>query len=187
MKKSILAVVVLATGVFSAHAQTGNKSGEVTANINLHKLQTLTINDQSVDIDFMTEDHYRTGASSEVLNDHMTISSTGAFVVNATAVHAVPNNGKSLGVATSPLSITTSQGSANALDAQAQYVSNKALVRGTTVVSSAVGQFGKTVDVQYSANTDAYINMNLIDRKFVTDDESTNVYQVQVTYTIAVK
>lgn len=181
MKKSILAAVILAAGVFSTQAQTGDKSGQVTVNINLHKFQTLTIKDQTVDINFKTEDHYENGASSEVLNDHMTISSTGAFVVKATAV-----TGKELGVATSPLSITTTKGSSNALD-KAQYVNNQALVKGATIVSSSAGQFGKTVDVQYSANTDAYIDMNLINKKLVTDSENTDVYKVQVTYTIAVQ
>lgn len=185
MKKSILAVMaVLVASIINVQAQT-SKSGEVTVNINLHKFQNLTVNHDVVNIDFMTEEHYQSGASSQEMNDHITVSSTGAFTVKANSVTNELVNGKSLGVATSPLTVTMTDGS-NKID-DANYVQNAQLVNGETIVSSDKGQFGKNFNVQYHAKSDDFVNMNLIDQKFVTDDENTITYKVNVTYTIAVK
>ena len=186
MKKSILvAVAVMVAGIFTVNAQ--SKTGEVTVNINLKKFQTLTINENVVDIDFDTEDHYTNGASSKVVNDHLTVSSTGAFQVIATAVVPQSNGttGKMLGVAThSPLSIVASEGT-NALE-NATYATGDDLLNNTSVVSSTKGQFQKNINVQYFANKADFINLGLINNGYVSNDENTNQYKVQVTYTISV-
>lgn len=185
MKKSILAVVVvLVAGVFTANAQT---SGNVTVNINLKKFQTLTVNQANVNIDFQTEDHYNSGANSGMLDNHLTVSSTGAFVVKATAVTPEANatTSKSLGVATdSPLNIV-SQAGTNALE-NASYVTGVDLLNNTQIASSTKGQFKKDISVQYNANKGHFIDRGLIENGYVTNDMTTNTYKVQVTYTISV-
>jgi len=185
MKKSILAVVVvLVAGVFTANAQT---SGNVTVNINLKKFQTLTVYHSNVNIDFETEDHYNSGANSGVLDNHLTVSSTGAFVVKATAVAPELNatTSKELGVAaTSPLSII-SQAGTNALE-NATYVNDVDLINDTQIASSTKGQFKKDISVQYNANKGHFINRGLIENGYVTNDMNVNTYKVQVTYTISV-
>lgn len=185
MKKSILvAVAVMVAGIFTVNAQT---SSNVTVNINLKKFQTLTVNQSQVDINFDSEDHYQNGASSEVMTDHLTVSSTGAFQVKATAVvpEANTTTGKEMGVATSsPLSIVTSAGT-KALES-ASYVNDIELLNNTSVVSSTKGQFQKDINVQYKANRADFVNLGLINNGYVSNDENTNQYKVQVTYTISV-
>jgi len=185
MKKTILAVVVvLVAGVFTANAQT---SGNVTVNINLKKFQTLTVHQPTVNIDFENEDHYNSGANSGMLDNHLTVSSTGAFVVKATAVTPEANatTSKSLGVAgTSPLSII-SQAGTNALES-ATYENDVDLNNNTQIASSTKGQFKKDISVQYNANKGLFTNRGLIENGYVTNDMNINTYKVQVTYTISV-
>lgn len=186
MKKSILvAVAVMVAGIFTVNAQ--SKTGEVTVNINLKKFQTLTVNQSDVDINFDTEEHYQSGASSDVVNNHLTVSSTGAFYVRATAVVPQTNGttGKMLGVATnSPLSIVATPGTNGLVDAT--YATGDELLDNTSVVSSTKGQFQKNINVQYFANKADFVNLGLINNGYVSNDENTNTYKVQVTYTISV-
>ncbi len=185
MKKSILtAVVVFAAGVFAAQAQT---SGDVTVNINLHKFQTLTVNHASVNIDFETQNDYTNGATSGIQDNHLTVSSTGAFVVKATAVAAELNNvtNKTLGETANPLHVTAQAGSTNALT-NATYANNTALITDNQIVSSTKGQFNKNVSVEYKANQGLFQNLGLINGDFVSNDQAITTYKVQVTYTISV-
>lgn len=187
MKKSILtAVVVFAAGVFAVQAQS-SPTGEVTVNINLHKFQTLTVNQTTVDIDFVTQDDYTDGATSGMQEDHLTVSSTGAFVVKATAVSPEVNNltNKTLGGTANPLHVTAQAGSTNALT-DVTYQTDAALTTGNTIVSSSKGQFNKNVNVEYKANQGVFQSLGLINGDFVSNDEAITTYKVQVTYTISV-
>lgn len=185
MKKSILvAVAVMVAGIFTVNAQT---TGNVTVNINLKKFQTLTVNQAEVNINFEDEADYTNGASSAVMNDHLTVSSTGAFQVKATAVVPEQNTttNKALGAATSsPLSIVTSAGT-EALES-ASYANDIELLNNTSVVSSTKGQFQKDINVQYKANRADFIGLGLINNGYLTNDMNANQYKVQVTYTISV-
>ena len=185
MKKSILtAVVILAAGVFAAQAQT---SGDVTVNINLHKFQTLTVNHANANINFETQDDYTNGATSGMLDNHLTVSSTGAFVVKATAVAPELNTAtnKELGLAADPLRVSAQAGTTNALTA-ATYASNTALITDNSIVSSTKGQFNKNVSVEYKADQGVFQNLGLINGDYVSNDHAVTTYKVQVTYTISV-
>lgn len=190
MKKSILtAAVVLVAGLMGANAQSGaTTSGDVTVNINLHKFQSLTINQNDVNINFQDENDYLNGASSDVIANHLQVSSTGGFVVkveNLTVGTQTPNGEtKTLGNSDSPIHVITSEGTNKLTDAT--YANNVKLEKNAVVVSSSKGQFKKDVNVQYVANTDVFTNFRLATQGYVDSNSSETTYKVQVTYTIAV-
>lgn len=185
MKKVISAAAVLVAGIFTVNAQSNN--GQVNVNINLHKFQTLTVNQADVNIDFTTEDHYQHGSSSGSINDHLTVSSTGAFTVKATTVSAIQNaNNKQMGDGTSPLSITATAGS-NPLEHNPIYANNTELKNNAVLLSADKGQFGKNVNVEYKADQGLYTQLGLINGEFVDNDKAITTYQVQVVYSIDVK
>lgn len=186
MKKSILtAAVVLVAGLMGANAQT---SGDVTVNINLHKFQSLTINQNDVNINFQDENDYLNGASSDVIANHLQVSSTGGFVVKVEnlTVGTQTANGetKTLGNSDSPIHVITSEGTNKLTDAT--YANNVKLEKDAVVVSSSKGQFNKDVNVQYVANTDVFTNFALATQGYVDSNNPVTTYKVQVTYTIAV-
>lgn len=186
MKNSILIAVVFVAGMFTANAQTTN-NGQVNVNINLHKFQTLTINQSDVNIDFITEDHYTNGATSGVIQDQITVSSTGAFAVKATSVTAMQNaNGKQLGTGTSALRVSASAGT-NPLEHSPGYANNTELKEDAVLFSADKGQFGKNVSVEYQADQNLFTNLGLINNEFVNQNDNKTTYQVQVVYTIDVK
>lgn len=186
MKNSILVAVVLVAGMFTANAQTTN-NGQVNVNINLHKFQTLTINQSDVNIDFITEDHYTSGATSGVIQDQITVSSTGAFAVKATTVSAIQNaNGKQLGTGTSALRVSATAGT-NPLEHNPNYATNTELKEEAVLFGADKGQFGKNVSVEYQADQNLFTDLGLIKNEFVNMNENKTTYQVEVIYTIDVK
>lgn len=190
MKKSILtAAVVLVAGLMGAKAQSAaTTSGDVTVNINLHKFQSLTINQNDVNINFQDENDYLNGASSDVIANHLQVSSTGGFLVKVEnlTVGTQTANGetKTLGNSDSPIHVITSEGTNKLTDAT--YANNVKLEKDAVVVSSSKGQFNKDVNVQYVANTDVFTNFALATQGYVDTNSPVTTYKVQVTYTIAV-
>jgi hypothetical protein len=189
MKKSILTVAaVFIASIFVANAQTATASGDVTVNINLHKFQSLTINQSEVNIDFVNQNDYENGSSSDVIEGHLTVSSTGGFAVKVQNVTVgtklVNGETKTLGNANSPIQIVSTEATKALTDAQ--YANNVTLEQNATVVSSTKGQFNKDVNVQYFANTDVFTNFQLAEGGYVDNSTATTQYKVQVTYTITV-
>ncbi|ACU08634.1 hypothetical protein FIC_02199 [Flavobacteriaceae bacterium 3519-10] len=123
MKKGILFIGLLG-GLFAANAQTastytnaGPATGNVTLNVNLYPLQSITVNPSSsvVNLDYKTSADYLGGVNKTEAN-HLTVFSTGAFDVK------VKSNAASLtgptGTTAIPLKdiqILATQGSTNPL------------------------------------------------------------------------
>lgn len=75
MKKLVLSLALL-VGCFAAKAQTVS-SETVTLNVKLNPLQTITIGQKNVDLEFTTLEQYQGTVSKEILND-LTVTSIGA-------------------------------------------------------------------------------------------------------------
>src|SRR5690606_12684023 len=58
----------------------GPATGNVTLNVKLYPLQSITVNSTVVDLNYVTADHYKNGVSHDVAN-HLTVFSTGNFKV----------------------------------------------------------------------------------------------------------
>ncbi len=186
MKKSFFAVVSFAVlSISSSFAQTA--TDQVTVNVNLHKFQTIVVNNsKSVDIDFTTKQDYLNGARSAKQENHLTVSSTGAFVVRVGTATGASNNttnstGKQLGA--DQLKVQASA-SASSPIADAQYSNAVNISNTAEILRSSKGQFDKNVDVVYIAEQDFFKNSNLINNGFIDNNQAVTTYQVNLTYTI---
>ncbi|MBP0613539.1 hypothetical protein J8J42_10820 [Chryseobacterium sp. cx-311] len=113
MKKSIL-LAMLIGGVFAVTAQTQTK-----LNVILNPIQSITVNDASkeVTLEYVTTDNYLTGVSSPVLNNHLTVYSTGGFQVKAKAANLTNGlttaPGQNVEILSSGISLLIAKGTGN--------------------------------------------------------------------------
>ena len=183
----LLAAVLLTVGATNvyAHERSGDKANEgtVTLNIKLHQIQTLVVNPNQniVDLHYTTKEHYKEGVSSEVLKDHLTVYSTGGFVINAKASDTDLKGleGNSSAIPTADILITPTHGSNNPLEDATLTPKNLSGTTDVLLVSSTKGGVDKNFNIQYATvhKEDAYIN------KYVKGEDPT-VYTTTVTYTI---
>ncbi|MFV0470356.1 MAG: hypothetical protein ACK5MK_15710 [Dysgonomonas sp.] len=174
---AVFAVVVLFVSN-SIQAEDGSPSGEVSLNINLHPIQTLVINQKTVDIDYKTKDDYLKGVKVNEA-DHLTVYSTGGFEVKAkTATDYLV--GSLNHIDTKDVTITPSNGS-NALSG-AIYTARALSKEDQVIVSSTTGGVDKTVNVEYQAfgGGNSYVN-------YYQKTESPTIFTTTVTYTIVAK
>jgi len=183
MKKVFLAAVTLISVAFvgTANAQ-ATETDNVTVNIRLKPIHTIVVtgNQKIVDLVYDTKEKYNAGVSS-TQTDHLTIFSTGGFVVNV-------KSGKFVNSATGSTPIDDQ----DAVKVQATNSSGNDLsVTSPTVtlstsdqpfITSSLGGRDKKFSVTYSgAGGDAYLNK--YDKDFTSEDGK-NVYKATVTYTI---
>ncbi|TDS65300.1 hypothetical protein [Myroides indicus] len=178
MKKIILASLMMLFGIASQAQETGN----VTLNVKLHPIQTLIVNPAQdiVDLEYMSKDDYEDGVTSEVLEDHLEVFSTGGFAVTVksssahlttTAVGGAHGNIEANSIQIIPSSgtnaITNATNTSIALSQSEQ-----------TIVSSVYGAVDKTINIEYKgADANAYIN-------YYVAGQNPTVYTTQLTYTI---
>lgn len=186
MKNAILpAALVLSLLTTASFGQ--SVTDQVTVNVNLHKFQTIVVNgSKNVDIDFTTKQDYTNGARSAKQDNHLTVSSTGAFVVRVgTATGATNNTTNSTGrqMGADQLKVQASESAANPVT-DAQYQNAVNISNTAEILRSSKGQFDKNVDVVYIAEQDFFKNSNLINNGFLDNNLAVTTYQVNLTYTI---
>ena len=177
MKKILLFTAILFASITMGNAQ--NASDVAILKVRLHAIQSIVVNPSQKfnDLDYTTTDDYSKGVSL-LRENHLTIFSTGAFVVQ---------------VASSDDQIKRVNGietiESSGLIVQATDGANDALVGATMAevslsktpkdfITSTVGGVNKKFNVAYSGlGEDAYINNYF-------NDESPTVYRTTVTYTI---
>lgn len=197
MKKVILFAAILFSSVALVNAQaadpgagsgsdtgTGETIGQVTLNVHLNPIQTITIGGTGedgnptqdvVDLKYTTDKDYKQGVKSNKFKDHITVVSTGKFAVKVRA--------EDLTTASGTRTITANT---IALDAFAGNnftgaVANKDVVLQNTDVVLAYSNTGatnKSFDVTYKGSgNDVYTDNYIF-------DETETVYTTTLTYSI---
>lgn len=186
MKKVILAAVTLIFVVLTGTANAQTATDNVTVNIKLNPIHTIVVDggQKTVDLEYSTTGDYLSGVSSPSLSKHLTIFSTGGFVVNVktggdfintkvntavieantVSVSAVPADGNDLNVTDNPsVNLTSSD---------------------QTFLRSSNGGRNKEFNVTYKAKgADEYLK-DKFSVNYLEDGATKAVYTATVTYTI---
>ncbi|WP_367913825.1 hypothetical protein [Leadbetterella sp. DM7] len=181
MKKTILAAVTLISVVFvgTANAQT---TADVTVNIKLQPVYTLVVNpgQNTINLVYTTKNDYANGVSSLAQANHLTVFSTGGFVINAKTGGDFTNAKDAEVIEASTVSVVATDGSAAPVGGDLTYTKQNLSNSDKQIIKSTKGGRDKNFNITYEgAGDDAYINMFSKGR-----DASENVYKATVTYTI---
>ena len=160
-------------------------SDDVSLNVRLNPIQTIevTTSQRIVNIDYVTRPDYEQGVSNTQAN-HLTIYSTGGFIVSVNSLDDyIPNNysvssGSSEVINASGITIKASDGSNPLLGVR--YSANVPLSKeGSILFSKGTGGIDKNFNITYSAESlDAYVNKQV-------NGEVETIYNTTVVYTIA--
>ena len=182
MKKGILFIGLLG-GLFAANAQ-DSKTANVTLNVNLYPLQSITVNPSSsvVDLDYKTSADYLGGVNKTEAN-HLTVFSTGAFDVKVMS-NDVSLTGPS-GTTAIPLSdikILASQGTTATTSNPLTFTGSVVTLSATEQVIGGSSTYGSgNIDVNYkAAGNNEYLSR-------VVKGTTPTVYTASLTYSIIAK
>ncbi|MGN8056336.1 hypothetical protein ACTJKN_08680 [Pedobacter sp. 22163] len=175
MKSFLLSISVIALTLVGkvAIAQTDN----ATLNIRLYPIQTITVNttQKTVNLDYKTTADYTDGVSLAEA-DHLTVYSTGAFVVKVKSASANLTGAKA-NIDANDVTISPLAGTSNQL-ANATYTPRNLSNTDQMIISSNTGSVNKNFNITYkAAGAQKYV-----DKYFKT--ENPTVYTTTVTYTI---
>lgn len=178
MKKVFLAAVTLISVAFVGTANAQTTSADVTVNIKLHKVQSIAVSTSTVDLEYKTESDYRNGVDV-ALNDHLTVFSTGGFVVKV-KTDGDFKKGASETIAANTVQVVADNGTKTPTGTLT-YASGLALsTTQTPLITSQKGGSDLKFKVTYKGGKgDDYI----VDR-FKDSDGNPNIYTAKVTYEI---
>ncbi len=168
-----LSVILLSLIGSKAFSQSDN----ATLNIRLYPIQTITVNTSQkiVNLDYKTTANYTDGVSLAQA-DHLTVYSTGAFIVKVKSSSASLTGAKS-NIDASDVSISPLAGTSNQL-VNAVYTPQNLSNTDKTIIASSTGSVNKNFNITYKgAGAQKYV-----DKYFNT--ENPTVYTTTVTYTI---
>lgn len=177
MKKFILIAFVGLFGFLSAIAQ---QSRDVSLNIRLNPIQSLTVNaDQlTVNLDYRSKDDYKSGVTV-IEQNHLSVFSTGGFeILSKSKSPYLSNNGQNIDI--SDITLSSGAGTNNQLD-QANYKSISLSQSDNVLLSSIKGAANRNINISYSAKGD-YKYLDLY-----RHSGSNNIFNTIVTYTIIPK
>ena len=179
MKKTILAAVTLISVVFVGTANAQSTSDVVTVNIKLAKVQSIVINpsQKPVDLEYNNETDYRNGVIKTEA-DHLTVFSTGGFIVQAKSDGDFKKGSESIAANTVTLSAA-----AGSKEPTGTVTYGEDLGLSTSVlnlITAQKGGFDLKFNVIYKGGKG---NDYIVDR-FKDGDGNPNVYTAEVTYSI---
>ncbi|MCD8539817.1 MAG: hypothetical protein LRY55_08670 [Leadbetterella sp.] len=151
-------------------------------NIKLNPIHTILVtpSQKPVNLEYITKDNYLNGVTVEQ-GDHLTVFSTGGFVVNAKASGDFTNSKNSETIEASSVSVSAANGSVVANGSQT-FTARNLTTGDQEIIKSTLGGRDRKFNITYKgAGADAYID------KFDKDGGSegaVNVYSATVTYTI---
>jgi len=161
---ALLAGIML-TGIHWAYAQT---SDQVTLNIELVAIQSISVTQETVTLTFDDATDYQDGVS-ENQPGHLTVSSTCGFQVKVSASGDLSYGSESI-----PLNTITVEPSGTAGEGETFTTDQTLTTTPTQIISSTSGTTSKNYDVNYeSIGGDDYLNI------------PPGTYTTTVTYTIA--
>ena len=179
MKKIILFAALLFSGfsVANAQAQTPAKTS-TELSVTLMPIQTITINQASVELIYKTRENYNLGVTN-TQNDHFKVYSTGGFAVSVNSakdvLDGVGSEGKTIDSNTISVKASSGDNAKPLLSPQSVQLSQT----GKTLFSSVTGGADLSYNVEYAgANLNKYF-----DKLF--NGSSNSVFKTTVTYTIS--
>jgi len=171
---TILVIISSILGVSAVYSAGPANTADVTLNIKLNPIQTITVNHAVVNIEYKLEEHYKTGLISDQ-KDHLTLFSTGAFQVNVSSdIHL--KNSAEVTIDATDVTVTATNGTDNSLE---NSVGAVPLGGDEVLITSATGGRDLNYDVTYNNKTgteDKYLNLY--------DKDENNIFTTKVTYTI---
>ena len=191
MKKLILFAAILFAGVSVVKADgtitsTTAKTGAATLNVILDPFHSIVVNSTAAEIRYTSMEDYENGKSSIEQVNHLTVSSTGAFTITASAPDLMSDTES---MAANSITIAASNAGANA------YTGTEATLKDVTLQNAGVtleslvdaktGGRNKTFNVIYTGSSlGAYLDKNGVP---YLSNNSTTTYTTQVTYTLLPK
>lgn len=185
VNKYFLSVALLVAGLLIAvnRAEAQSGSDHVTINIKFRPVRTIVVTSaqKTVDILYASTSDYQDGVSV-THNDHLTVFSTGGFLVSVEA--SDPNFTRVGGTETIPVddvTIRAFNGSDNGVNATFSDVPLSTDPTTPLITSDKGGRnlkYGITYDNTVAGSGNQYIN------KYVSTDKPETVYTSQITYTI---
>lgn len=185
-KNLLIVAVIIFSGILNlngAYAQEATttpptETDNVTLNIKLNQIQTITVNagQKEVDIEYISRDDYYEGVSI-TKDDHLRVFSTGGFQVKVNSGEFLTNGVDNIN--SSDVTVLATTGSTNG--GYNSVVNAVALGDEQTLITSETGGRDLNYNVTYStkpATKDKYLN--LYDK-----NATSNVFTTEVTYTIA--
>ncbi|MHB9054560.1 MAG: hypothetical protein ACYC2P_00190 [Paludibacteraceae bacterium] len=178
-KKSFLPAALIISGLMCVNAIKAGVSDNVTLNLKFHPVQSITVNPSQkiVDIEYVNADDYANGKSSGVLADHLTVFSTGGFVVSVkTDGDFQRASGGSITAA--DVTVKAENGTGTAIGT---FTDVALSTTANTLITADDGGKSLMYNITYdnvSGGSNNYIN------KYVHPDDPVSVYTAQVTYTI---
>ncbi len=163
----------------------GATSNPVTVNLKFKPVQSIVVNpdQETVDLVYAKKDDYRDGVS-KIMEDHLTVFSTGGFVVS---VEALSENFMRIGgteteTETIPLEDVIIRAVNGTNTAEADFSDVELSTNPSTLITSDVGGNELKYSVTYNSAGSGYKYIN----KYIHPDnpESGSVYTAEVIYTI---
>ena len=181
MKKIILFAAILFSGISVAQAQVPATTAQATLNVNLTNIQSIEVsNNATINLNYTKLADYTSGINSGVLADHLTVSSSGGFIVNVKAADLTTT---AVGTQKKIIEANTIQIEAvkGTLGLEAGYKGKFALANADqALLTSIKGGIAKKINVTYfGSGGDAYVD-NFTGGK----DGKTAVYTTTVMYSI---
>lgn len=162
---------------------TPTNSDQVTVNIKFVPIQSIVVNPvsetvETVDLVYATKDDYFNGVS-KTITDHLTVFSTGGFVVNVRSNGDFKRGDGTMYIPAGDMKITVDNGTDTETgDFTTQSLSTSDL----PVITANKGGSELKYSVTYD-NTTAGSSYNYINR-YIHNDSPESVYTAEVTYTI---
>lgn len=180
MKKLLLTSAIILTATAFSFAQTGSQSAEVTLNVKLNPIQTITIGaetDKTINLVYNSETDYANGVEVDI-PDHLVVYSTGGFAVTVKSEsNDIQRAAGEETISASTIKVQASEGSTSPLSG-ASYNNVSLSTTATNLISSSTGGANKTFNIKYAGiGNDEYLN------KYFNDEDPT-VYTTKVTYSI---
>ena len=182
--KSIIIIIslILTALVYVENTYAQSNSANVTVNIILHPIQTITINSsqKDVNLEYHNIEDYEKGVLT-TLDDHLSVTSTGGFQVNvASNQDSFTQSGSDKSIPVSDVLIIAANGSDNNLP---QIFDNVLLsTNPESLIRSGTGGMDLKYNVTYdntAGASDKYVNLNL--------GNSEATFSTEITYTITSK
>ena len=176
-KNVLIVATIIISGILNVNdalAQTPTDADNVTLNIKLNPIQTITVNSDEVNINYTSKAHYQSGSTSNVIGSHLSVFSTGAFNVSVSAKDDVfqTDNVDSV-IPVNIVKITATGGIEETGKSGVELNTSPALL-----IESTTGGSDLKYDVEYKTTHSEYAYINHY------KDGSSNTFTTTVTYTI---
>ena|SRR5690554_965878 len=160
----------------------GATSNPVTVNIRFQPVQSIVVNpvQETVNLVYATKDDYSKGVS-EKMTDHLTVFSTGGFVVNVKSDGDFKRGDGTMVIPAGDMKITVENGTDTETETGA-FTTQSLSTSDLPVITANEGgnelKYNVTYDNKTAGSSYDYIN------RYIHGDSPESVYTAQVTYTI---